>query len=82
MAKNNKTSGNKGGGDDIFGALFGALLGDEELPEEEVDKIFDDLQGLLGDLEDDDIDDGDDSKDDDDSEDDDLDALFSELDLD
>lgn len=85
MAKNNKNAGNKSGGDDIFGALFGALLGDEEIPEEEVDKLFDDLQGLLRDIEDDDDEaEGEKDEDDEDGDDDDvdLDALLKEFDID
>ena len=84
MAKNNKNAGNKSGGDDIFGALFGALLGDEEIPEEEVDKLFDDLQGLLGDIEEDDdeAEEGEEDEDDEDGDDDDLDALLKEFDID
>ena len=78
MAKNNKNSGNKNSGDDIFGSLFGALLGDEELPEEEVDKIFNDLQGLLGDLEDDENEADEDETDDDD----DIEELLKELEID
>ena len=74
MAKNNK----KDNGDDLFGNLFGALLGDEEIEEEEMDKLFSDLQGLLGDLEDDDDTDEDDTDEDDTDED--IEALFAELD--
>jgi hypothetical protein len=80
MAKNNKNAGNKSGGDDIFGALFGALLGDEEIPEEEVDKLFDDLQGLLGDIEEDD--DDAETEDDEGDDDDDLEDLLKEFDID